>query len=235
MFTLLTSQSPIGWLKEVELFGFGDLSGKDSAEVCFTWDGELPEGTDQRDTYKSKQDFGIFNNLSPNDDFSLLVYDLKSGKTGEIRSWSMTFGSFTNSWSPVEDITPVFGNITNYRLNGERTYTSTISDRNCDLDLDIDVDYWIPNIELENVIERAVILSPGHQLELGDWIPKRAHATHKEEFDTLEAFERKYILEVLQKTAWRVSGEKGAAKILGMKPTTLESRMKKLGIKRGLD
>ncbi|MEC7755071.1 sigma 54-interacting transcriptional regulator [uncultured Roseivirga sp.] len=95
---------------------------------------------------------------------------------------------------------------------------------------------WPGNIrELENVIERAVILSPGHQLELGDWIPKRAHATHKEEFDTLEAFERKYILEVLQKTAWRVSGEKGAAKILGMKPTTLESRMKKLGIKRGLD
>lgn len=150
-----------GWLKEVELFGFGDLSGKDSAEVCFTWDGELPEGTDQRDTYKSKQDFGIFNNLSPNDDFSLLVYDLKSGKTGEIRSWSLTFGSFTNSWSPVEDITPVFGNITNYKPNGPKTYTATISDRNCDLDLDIDVDYWIPNIELENVIDDTLILCEG--------------------------------------------------------------------------
>ena len=39
-------------------------------------------------------------------------------------------------------------------------------------------------------------------------------------------------LKFLDHTGWRVSGEKGAAKLLGMKPTTLEARMKKLGIKR---
>ncbi len=94
--------------------------------------------------------------------------------------------------------------------------------------------HWPGNIrELENVIERSVILSSGNSLELGDWIPKSPTQSVITELDTLHDFERKYIIHVLQKTTWRVSGEKGAAKILGMKPTTLESRMKKLGIKRG--
>lgn len=94
--------------------------------------------------------------------------------------------------------------------------------------------HWPGNIrELENVIERAVILSTTKTLELGDWIPKTGTQIQSSEFDTLHEFERKYIVTVLQKTAWRVSGERGAAKILGMKPTTLESRMKRLGIKRG--
>ncbi len=93
---------------------------------------------------------------------------------------------------------------------------------------------WPGNIrELENVIERAVILSATNTLELGDWIPKKVEVSTNSEFDTLAEFERKYILSVLQKTSWRVSGERGAAKILDMRPTTLESRMKKLGIKRG--
>lgn len=94
---------------------------------------------------------------------------------------------------------------------------------------------WPGNIrELENVIERSVILSSGRTLELGDWIPKTASQTISTDFITLNEFERKYILSVLQKTSWRVSGDKGAARILGMKPTTLESRMKKLGIRRGM-
>lgn len=93
---------------------------------------------------------------------------------------------------------------------------------------------WPGNIrELENVIERAVILSNDHKLELTDWIPKKSSSAHATEIVTLEEFEKQYILSILQKTSWRVSGEKGAARILGMKPTTLESRMKKLGIKRG--
>lgn len=95
--------------------------------------------------------------------------------------------------------------------------------------------HWPGNIrELENVIERSVILSNGRTLELGDWIPKTGSAPFTSDFDTLEEFERKYIISVLQKTSWRVSGDKGAAKILGMKPTTLESRMKRLRIKRGM-
>lgn len=95
--------------------------------------------------------------------------------------------------------------------------------------------HWPGNIrELENVIERAVILSNGRVLELGDWIPRTGSESVTHEMDTLHEFEKKYIVRVLQKTSWRVSGEKGAAKILGMKSTTLESRMKKLGIKRGM-
>ena len=48
----------------------------------------------------------------------------------------------------------------------------------------------------------------------------------------LEVVERNHIIGVLENTSWRVSGERGAAKLLGLKPTTLESRMKKLGIVR---
>ena len=93
---------------------------------------------------------------------------------------------------------------------------------------------WPGNIrELENVIERAVILSVSQTLELGDWIPKKPQVSTSGDFDILAEFERKYILSVLQKTSWRVSGQKGAVKILNMKLTTLEFRVKKLGIKRG--
>ena len=49
---------------------------------------------------------------------------------------------------------------------------------------------------------------------------------------TLDEMEKEQIIKTLEMTGWRVSGEKGAAKLLGMKPTTLEARMKKLGIKR---
>jgi transcriptional regulator with GAF, ATPase, and Fis domain len=65
-------------------------------------------------------------------------------------------------------------------------------------------------------------------------VVKRAAATVKPAaLSTLDEVEKNHILEVLQKTGWKVSGEKGAAKILGLNPTTLEARMKKLGIRRG--
>jgi PAS domain S-box-containing protein len=92
---------------------------------------------------------------------------------------------------------------------------------------------WPGNIrELEHVIERAVILSQGPELELGDWMPKGVASTGNGSAATLEEVERAHILEVLTQTNWRVSGEKGAARILGLNPTTLEARMKKLGIQR---
>ncbi len=92
---------------------------------------------------------------------------------------------------------------------------------------------WPGNIrELENVIERAVILSRGSQLELGEWLPKPGVSPQGTWIPTLEELEREHILHVLELTGWRVSGEKGAAKLLGLKPTTLEARMKKLGITR---
>jgi formate hydrogenlyase transcriptional activator len=48
----------------------------------------------------------------------------------------------------------------------------------------------------------------------------------------LRDMERQHIRDILEQINWRVSGEKGAAKILGLNPTTLEARMKKLGIAR---
>lgn len=94
---------------------------------------------------------------------------------------------------------------------------------------------WPGNIrELENLVERALILCRGNTLEYGDWIPsaKKADHTGKAVLQKLEEVEKDHILYVLDKTNWKVSGEKGAAKILGMNPTTLEARMKKLGIQR---
>ena len=49
---------------------------------------------------------------------------------------------------------------------------------------------------------------------------------------TLDEVQRKHIVAVLEETGWRVSGQQGTAKILELKPTTLEARMKKLGIRR---
>jgi formate hydrogenlyase transcriptional activator len=98
---------------------------------------------------------------------------------------------------------------------------------------------WPGNIrELENMVERALILSRGDELEFGDWIPSVKSTSNQEEGNLqllkMEEVEMEHITRILNKTNWKVSGEKGAAKILGLNPTTLESRMKKLGIRRGL-
>lgn len=93
---------------------------------------------------------------------------------------------------------------------------------------------WPGNIrELENIIERALILSRNGVLEYGEWLPvEKKSAARQTAMSRLGEVEKNHILEVLKKTGWKVSGEKGAAKILGLNPTTLEARMKKLGIKR---
>jgi formate hydrogenlyase transcriptional activator len=92
---------------------------------------------------------------------------------------------------------------------------------------------WPGNIrELEHMIERAVILSEGSELRLDDWMAASPGARQDDGDGTLEMVEREHILRVLEQTGWRVSGERGAAKKLGLKPTTLEARMKKLGIYR---
>jgi len=92
---------------------------------------------------------------------------------------------------------------------------------------------WPGNVrELENVIERATILSAGTELDLGWWPLTTGSRGRAGGTRTLEEVEREHIRAVLELTGWRVSGQRGAAEHLGMKPTTLEARMKKLGITR---
>ncbi|MCH7760331.1 sigma 54-interacting transcriptional regulator, partial [candidate division TA06 bacterium] len=80
---------------------------------------------------------------------------------------------------------------------------------------------WPGNVrELENIIERAIILSRESQLELGDWLPKPGVTPRGSRIQTLEELDRKHIMEILELAGWRVSGERGAAKILGLKTTT---------------
>ncbi len=86
--------------------------------------------------------------------------------------------------------------------------------------------------ELEHVIERAVILTEGPELAVVDWLSPPSQTGEGGTLITLEELERDHIVRTLEHTNWRVSGEKGAAKILGLNPTTLEARMKKLGITR---
>ncbi len=108
---------------------------------------------------------------------------------------------------------------------------------------------WPGNIrELQNVIERAAVLCPGPTLELDhdllpvpdpgggqSTVPAPATPGPVESSPggaTLEAVERAHILATLERTGWLIEGPRGAAKVLGLHPNTLRSRMEKLGIKR---
>jgi formate hydrogenlyase transcriptional activator len=96
---------------------------------------------------------------------------------------------------------------------------------------------WPGNVrELENFIERAVILSRGAELEipLSEFSQKTKFATGKSAgaVSTLEQAEREHILRTLSETKWVIGGDAGAAVRLGMKRTTLQSLMRKLGIAR---
>ena len=107
------------------------------------------------------------------------------------------------------------------------------------------VDYsWPGNIrELQNVIERAVVLSKGSILKLGaDLLPIEEPDTGMESKsiaetrnnDSLEEVQRQHILGVLERTAWVISGPRGAGAILDLHPNTLRSLMHRLGIRREL-
>jgi formate hydrogenlyase transcriptional activator len=92
---------------------------------------------------------------------------------------------------------------------------------------------WPGNIrELENIVERSLITSSGRRLELGEWLLRKGTLDKKLGPTTLEECEKAHILSVLEMTRWKVSGKNGAAAILDVIPTTLESKMKKLGINR---
>jgi formate hydrogenlyase transcriptional activator len=92
---------------------------------------------------------------------------------------------------------------------------------------------WPGNIrELENIIERAVIITQGNTLEIDDQFLKADTPPVNSTNTSLKDLERNHIIETLNTVGWKVSGERGAAKILGLKPTTLEAKMKKLEIYR---
>jgi PAS domain S-box-containing protein len=105
---------------------------------------------------------------------------------------------------------------------------------------------WPGNVrELQNVIERAIILSRGARLDLDRVLPRPAPdrstvaAPEPESTtarilsaDEMEALERTNILRALETASWRIAGQEGAARRLGLPPSTLNSRMKSLGIRR---
>lgn len=91
---------------------------------------------------------------------------------------------------------------------------------------------WPGNIrELANVVERAVIHTKGSVLKVLDRFEEVAEDPSSA-VKTLEEVEREHITRVLENTGWRIEGPHGAAKVLGLNPSTLRTRMLKLGIPR---
>jgi DNA-binding NtrC family response regulator len=94
---------------------------------------------------------------------------------------------------------------------------------------------WPGNIrELQHLIERSVILSNGHGITFSFDTLSSAHdrCDKGPSSSSLADIEREHIERVLNNTLWRVKGQNGAAFILKLKPSTLYTRMKKLGIRR---
>ena len=103
----------------------------------------------------------------------------------------------------------------------------TIPQRTLDALLDYD---WPGNIrELENIIHRAVIVSQGNELLLD--VPERVSGRLTDS-RTLEDVERRHIVDILELCHWKIEGKEGTAARLGIHPSTLRSRMKKLGIQK---
>ncbi|GJM35930.1 MAG: hypothetical protein DHS20C18_49310 [Saprospiraceae bacterium] len=86
--------------------------------------------------------------------------------------------------------------------------------------------------ELQNIIERAVILSNGDVLNLSFWNPANSKKIKGNQFKSLEDVQREHIIDALERTRWRVSGSEGAARLLNINAQTLFSKMRKLNINR---
>jgi DNA-binding NtrC family response regulator len=97
---------------------------------------------------------------------------------------------------------------------------------------------WLGNIrELESVVERAVISTRGEMFDLGEDAAATLRPSPPRDQDpddprTLEQVERDHVVATLERLQWRVTGAGGAADALAINPSTLRSRMRKLGIQR---
>jgi len=92
---------------------------------------------------------------------------------------------------------------------------------------------WPGNIrELGNVVERGVINSRGSVLQITDHLETVAVEQTQAPPKTLEEMERDYITRILEQRGWRIEGRNGAARLLGINPSTLRTRMIKLGIQK---
>jgi transcriptional regulator with GAF, ATPase, and Fis domain len=95
---------------------------------------------------------------------------------------------------------------------------------------------WPGNVrELENIIERAIIMSGGPVLQLAEPLsafPRPSSAGQKMTFAGLADVERSHIQKTLEALKWKIEGPNGAAHALGLRPSTLRTRMKKLNIRR---
>ena len=95
--------------------------------------------------------------------------------------------------------------------------------------------HWPGNVrELESVIERAVITSQGAALQVVDRFDtfRKQGELAGQDVKALADLEQHHILQVLQKTGWRIEGKNGAAVLLGLNPSTLRARIRKYGIRR---
>ena len=92
---------------------------------------------------------------------------------------------------------------------------------------------WPGNVrELQNTIEQAMLVSEDEHLRLPDQLPGDVPDPAPSVVQSLEEVERRHILEVLEAAGWKLEGANGAAALLGLKPSTLRSRMQKLEIRR---
>lgn len=93
---------------------------------------------------------------------------------------------------------------------------------------------WPGNVrELQNVIERAVILARSSMIEIDDqFLAPRSSLAEADTTDNLQELEQQHIVQILARTQGRIYGPNGAAAQLGLNPSTLRSRLKKLGLKR---
>src|SRR5262245_44470605 len=128
----------------------------------------------------------------------------------------------------VEDIPAL---VWNFVDEFSRSFGKTIDSISKDCLRELQRYPWPGNVrELRNVVERAVIVATGRQLVIP--VPRSDQRPLPAAAMTLSALEGEHIRAVLEETNWRVRGAGGAAERLGLKPTTLESRMARLGITR---